>query len=110
MAQLLKWQTQPAPTGRYKAFDKRGWPHADFNGTEFTAAAIYCDDDYRPSNAKLGHHAPLTVRVADYRADGKSWEWRTMKNRPATLDEAKKQAAQFFEKNTHWLPLSLRPE
>ncbi len=92
----LKWKVGEAPTGRYRSFEKRGWPCADFADGR-CAAMIQCDDSYVPAAAREGNHAPLSVYIADYSA-GKSFKWRKLKLTAATLDEAKAIAANFWSK------------
>jgi hypothetical protein len=100
----LQWQVAEAPTGRYRSFQKRGWPHAVYKGTDNWAVAIYCDDSYVPAHARSGQHQELTVRVADYSANNGSFEWRTLKTRFKTLDEAKACGLAALEKYSHFVP------
>jgi hypothetical protein len=109
-AQMIKlqWRVADAPTGRYRSFQKRGWPSADFKGTDRSAAHIYCDDSYVPANAKSGEHRELTVTIADYSAHNDSFKWRTLKARFKTLDEAKAAAVAALEKHPDFIPQELK--
>jgi hypothetical protein len=103
----LKWTVAEAPSGRYRSFEKRSWPTAEYKHTDFIAASIECEDSYRPADVKTGAHRELKVKVAQYsrNEDGRQlWVWRTLKARFATLDEAKAAAEKFLETN-----LSFRP-
>jgi len=87
----LYWKVDPAPTGRFRSFEKRGWPTAYYDKDEDKiAAALYCDAEYVPSIVKSGELFNIQVRIADYSIGGGGWEWRTMKTRCKSLDEAKK--------------------
>jgi len=105
----LKWKVEPPPTGRYKSFDKRGCPSADYpNGN--CAINIYCDDPYIPSNVKEGKHSPLTVRIADYSKPsnpetGEGFTWRNLVQRFTTLKIAKEIAQTAINKY-----VSMRPK
>jgi hypothetical protein len=94
MANILKWKVDEAPTGRYRSFQSRGWPSAEYKDGR-PAAAIYCEDSYEPANARTGKHAPLSVRVADHSVT--PWKWRTVKQRFATLQEAKDGITKLLE-------------
>lgn len=82
----IKWRSQPAPTGRYRSFEKRGWPHAEYENGKI-AASIECEDEYIASNVKTGSHGLLTVRVADYSVT--PWQWRKVKVKFETVEQAK---------------------
>lgn len=104
MTTELKWTVMPAPTGKYRSFEKRGWPMADFNGEgQHAAVALYCDDDYKPARVKTGEHKPIVIRIASYnrdRADGQAaFTWRTLSQRAATLQEAKEVAQFWWDRN-----------
>jgi hypothetical protein len=102
----LKWKVAEAPTGRYRSFEKRGWPSAYYvdNGNN-AAVAIYCEDEYRPENVKIGKHAVLEVRIADWSVEH-AFKWRTLKQRFATLQEAKETVTKFLEANPKYWPES----
>lgn len=96
----IKWRVAPVPTGKYRSFDRRGWPFAeDERGRSI--AMIVCDDSYVPSRVKTGEHAELQIYVADYRPAPGSFRWRRLVKRGATLDEAKRLVSEFFEKYPH---------
>lgn len=103
MAVKLKWKVDSAPTGRYRSFEKRGFPSADYAGTDKCAVTIYCEDDYRPSDIKEGKHKELTVKIADYSAEP-SFQWRTLKQRFKTLAEAKEAAIKFLSEHPVFRP------
>jgi hypothetical protein len=101
----LKWRVQPAPTGRYRSFEHRGWPSAEYP-SEKTAARITCLDEYYPANVRSGSHAQLTVWIADWSAgaDGSGFAWRTLKEKAKTLDEAKDLVRRAIEANPQVQP------
>lgn len=95
----LIWRVDSPPTGRYRSFSRRGWPHAYHPEDNSPAAMIQCEDEYVPSRVKIGQHAELVVSIADHSIRrGKTPEqarelagfiWRRLKQRCKTLDEAK---------------------
>lgn len=96
----LKWQVSSAPTGRYRSFERRGWPMA-YAGDK-VIAHMTCEDDYVPKKVREGTHKPIKVRVAQYsdtdqERGGRGFKWRTLKQESATLDDAKKLAQYFFD-------------
>ncbi len=98
----IKCKVAEPPTGRYRAFERRSWPCAYFEGG-VPAAQILCADDYTPARGRgEAEHAELTVWIADHR--GESWEWRALKKRAATLAEAKELVAQFYERRPDFAP------
>lgn len=89
----LKWRVDAPPVGRYRSFDRRGWPSADYPNGDI-AARIECADEYIPANVRAGTHAPLTVYVAAWRQDPEerkqkgAFGWRKLTQQFATLKEA----------------------
>lgn len=96
----IRWEVMPAPTGRYRSFQERGWPHA-YSGT-WPIAFIICSDSYHFRDVKTGKHAPLKVRVAAfYKMDNGvvSFKWMTVKHEFKTLAEVKEKLPNILEKN-----------
>ncbi|WP_414611798.1 hypothetical protein [Stenotrophomonas muris] len=110
----LKWRVQPAPTGRWKSFEKRGWPTADFAGTDICAARIDCDDSYNPRNAKEFLHSPLSVYVAKYnhdRSNGQgAFNWVRIKRTFSSVTEAKDAAAEAIRQHPEFMPVQLKKD
>jgi hypothetical protein len=103
----LKWRVGTIPTGRYRSFEKRAWPSADYADGRI-AAHITCEHSYRPSMVRDGIHSPLTVRVADYSlpsntTDNRGFTWVTLKGRFATLAEAKQAASTLLARFPHMM-------
>ena len=100
----LFWEVQPVPTGRYRSFERRGWPigYADKDKNDI-AVALSCEDDYIPSNVKEGKHGEIQIRVAVYNEKFIGFDWKRLKKRAATLEEAKKLAEEFFSRNPELL-------
>lgn len=95
----LTWRVAEAPTGPYRSFVRRGWPSAYLVDGR-PAFRITCEDDYTPARVREGQHAELTIGVAAWRSregDSPTFEWRRLKRRAATLDEAKRTCAEFCE-------------
>jgi hypothetical protein len=105
----LVWTVGTAPTGRFKGFEKRMWPSADFNGQPMIN--LRCEDPYRPEDVRRGSHKPIKIMVADRRPesnpDGNGWQWRKIKAEAATLPEAKTMAQKFFDNNPAFFGLDL---
>jgi len=110
----LKWKVQPVPTGRWRSFEKRGWPWADFHGTDLCAARIDCEDSYHPRNASAGLHSPLIVYVAKYnrdRSNGQAaFDWMRVKRPFSCIKEAKEAATEVIRKNPWLLPTQLKED
>jgi len=64
----ITWHTDQAPTGRYRSFQNRGWPHAENERGDWIFD-VRCDDEYVPAKVKTGDHKPLTLRFAKYHTD-----------------------------------------
>lgn len=97
----LKWKVAEKPTGLYRSFSSRGWPTAYYEGGH-PAASISCEDAYVPARVRSGNHSELTVQIADWSTQGRGFEWRTLKQRCSTLDEAKAFAESALEKRPHF--------
>lgn len=95
----IKWEVTPAPTGRYRSFQRRGWPVGRVN--DKNRVLIDCADDYIPANVKTGKHGPLTITI-DIFENGET-RMAKMKVRADSLVEAKKQAILFFKKNPQFI-------
>lgn len=58
-----------------------------------------CEDDYVPTQVRMGTYAPLTLLVAVYSNTEKGWSWCRLKTPALTLEEAKERAEQFFQEH-----------
>ena len=97
------WKVAPVPTGRYRSFEERGWPSAEYENQE-PAAWISCPGkEYIPSEVKIGNHPPLILFIADYseRSNGGNCPWtrKRVKKSFLTLKETKEWFAEFIKKN-----------
>ncbi len=104
-----KWRVQPEPTGRYRSFEKRGWPDAHYcDETESPCADIICEEEYVPRDVKSGDHPPLTLRIADH--SQKPWKWVRARKQFNTLTEAKEGLKAILKAHQHLMPDSTLPE
>ena len=92
----LKWKVDPEPTGRYRSFEGRAWPSAEYVDGRL-AAFIVCSEDYRPRYVKTGNHPELAVKLYDY--SGAERVTKVLKARFATLAEAKAATAACLAAN-----------
>lgn len=99
----LKWKVQPAPTGRYRSFDKRGWPQL-LTPSDRVAAFIDCEDSYYPPWVREGRHKELSVIIYDHTNGMQQRKTRRLVARFANLDEAKKAAETFLAAHVDFLP------
>jgi hypothetical protein len=108
MNMKLYWKVQPEPSGRYRAFEHRGWPVAYYGKPDESkpAAALYCEDDYRPASVRLGNHKEIKVCVYwhAHEKNPTSWTVFTLRKRAATLDEAKQMVQEFLDSHPEWQP------
>lgn len=85
----IKWRVAAAPTGRYRSFDKRGWPMAETADKGEPVFRLDCADAYVPRLVREGKHAEIEIRVRCGRKETDGWQWKRLVKRAATLDEAK---------------------
>lgn len=110
----LKWKVAEAPTGRYRSFQKRGWPGATYVGTTRVAVMLQCEDDYAPYRVRSNDHKPLTVYVAQHyimeSTPDKRWsfKWRKLVAHATTLEEAKALATKAIGAHPEFWPPEFR--
>ncbi|AYP28278.1 hypothetical protein HWB92_gp020 [Serratia phage vB_SmaA_3M] len=100
-APKLKWSVSQAPTGRFRSFEKRAFPYADYaNGRP--AAKIECDKSYVPDH-RTATDLQLTVYVAEWfvRVDDNvlTFNWRRVHRPACSIAEAKEIARIVLERN-----------
>lgn len=102
----LKWYVQPAPTGRYRSFERRGFPSADYANLpkELAAVRLHCKDCYIPSDVKIGNHSEIVISIAFWHEDTQGFDWKQLKTKAKTLKEAKELAEDFINKYPHIQP------
>lgn len=95
----IKWRVDPAPTGKWRSFTKRGWPMAETTDKGEPVFRLDCADV--PRLVREGKHAEIEilVRCGRQALDGLGWQWKRLVKRAATLDEAKAIVARFIEQN-----------
>ena len=108
----IKWKVSPVPTGRYRSFEVRAWPTADYVG-DYAATTILCEKEYVPADVKTGNHPPLTLLIAKWytkeeRGDKAAFDWVRIKRKFPTLKEAKKFAGEFLNRHPEYWPEHLR--
>lgn len=82
-----KWKVEPVLTGRYKSFERRGFPHAYYDDEHKSPAAfIGSDEDYQYVPKQIKYKS-LILRVADH--SKKPWIWRKVVKKCETIQEAK---------------------
>lgn len=105
----IRWKVGEAPTGMYRSFHGRAWPMAHWkNERQVVCASIECESNYSAAAVREGTHAELAVRIADHGAKP-VWEWKRLKARFKTLDEAKAGLEEFLLKNPSFWPEDLKP-
>lgn len=105
----IRWKVAEAPTGPYRSFHGRAWPMAHWkNDAQVVCASIECQSNYSAAAVRDGSHGELSVRIADHGVKP-VWEWKRLKARFKTLDEAKAALEQFLMKNPAFWPEDLRP-
>ena len=93
----LIWRVSPVPTGRYRSFEHRSWPSANYkNGRP--AVSLSCAEDYCGRLARATDGLEIKIDVADWSIPGNSFKWRTMKQRAVSLAQAKQLATDFLTK------------
>lgn len=104
MKTKLTWRVIPEPTGRYRSFARRGWPHAEYtNGRR--AAYISSDTAYRGSLRGADvQDLSLTIHVAKHRHDCAGFDWYTLKVQSPNLPHAKERVQHFIDANPDWRP------
>lgn len=102
----LVWRVEPAPTGRYRSFQHRGWPTAYYKGdAEQPAAFLTCEDEYTPPRAREGQHQPITITLLHHNdSKSKPWGRYRMKAQAETLDAAKATVQRFLDEHPSWHP------
>jgi hypothetical protein len=103
----LYWKVAEPPTGRYRAFEHRGWPSAYYDRElRKPAAMLYSEDEYRPAQVRTGQHKPIHMHLMHYQHPNAGSSWKVMKivATAPTLDEAKKRVQAFLEKHPEFYP------
>ena len=98
----IVWRICSVPTGRYRSFERRGWPMAYHGKDGPIAATISCEDDYCPRDVKTGNHQELTVRITDHSV--RPWKWKVARTKCKTLAEAKALVARILAQNPSFAP------
>lgn len=112
----LKWRVSPEPTGRYRSFDTRSWPHADYPNGD-TAAMLTCSESYTADLAKggltmSGNPPVIYAYVADYSnynsetpdPQKSPWNYRKLKQEFNNVRDAKDACVRVLIKNPNFVP------
>lgn len=109
----LKWQGSDVPTGRYRSFERRGWPTATI-GDGIAMVRLLCDDGYIPTNVKTGKHGEISIHIAFWHTDDErhvqdvgAFRWVTLVKRAASLSDAKSIAQEFLSRRTEFVERAL---
>lgn len=91
----LKWRVGEKPTGRYKSFQKRSWPSAEYPDGKM-AVMLYAanGEGYWPN---LAETSTIEIRVADYQGNG--FCWMILKRQVVGVKQAKLVAQEFVDKH-----------
>lgn len=104
-APKLKWVVCPAPEGRFRSFEKRGFPSADYENGH-SAAKIYCELAYHPEH-RNSTDLQLTVYVAEWYVrevdNHVTFRWRKLTRQATSIAEAKKMVATVLKQNPHFV-------
>lgn len=103
----LCWRVDPPATGRFRSFQRRGWPQASYGPNGKPAAFLDSSDEYEPSKVKTGEHAPITITICHHQHPkrGNSWTLLRFKTQAKTLKEAKEMVAALIAKHPEYRPL-----
>lgn len=97
-----KWKVEPIPTGRYRSFERRGFPDAEYNDERGSpAASIDSSEDYE-YDPKIKIYKELILRVADHSVT--PWKWRKLVKRFKTIQEAKDGFEIFIGHHPEFMP------
>jgi len=95
-----KWHVQSAPTGRYRSFERRGFPSAEYEDRNMAAFIGSVEDwEYIPSQKQ---YKSLELRFADHSVT--PWKWRKLVKRFSTIQEAKDAFARFIKNHPEFEP------
>lgn len=94
----LTWRVAPEPTGRYRSFERRAWPSAEYkNGA--CAAYMSHEESYEPSVHKNATDLVIKLHIAkwDQKEDGRwGFKWRVLNKRASSIAEAKQIVEEFL--------------
>jgi hypothetical protein len=107
MKALIKWRVSPVATGRYRSFEIRSWPQAEYADGQI-AGSIECTDEYYPSLAKTGEHAELRLRIYDYSLGSQKRSMKFGKDGYKTLAEAKEALSKILAQHPEFIPTVTR--
>lgn len=102
-----KWKVSPPPVGKYKSFQFRPWPTAEYPNGQLQAL-IQCADQYDPVRNRTGKHKPLTLLVFNY-TDGRQ-KRKTMRITMSypTIDDCKLKLEDLLQQFPNWVPEEYR--
>lgn len=111
MSAAIYWKVDPAPTGRYRSFQKRGWPTAYYKGSDKPAFFLESADAYEPQAVKAGTHAPIYVVACHHNHPSSPNSWARLKMREpfATLDAAKAACLAALNEKPELAPVAKSP-
>lgn len=100
----FKWMVDAMPTGRYRSFQKRGWPSMVTNDEKcrLVASIIDVDGDGYVGHKSKSESLRLKVRVYNYSKGTTKRESAISKDIFRSTSEAKEWAANFFRHHSDW--------
>lgn len=94
----LTWRVAPEPTGRYRSFERRAWPSAEYkNGA--CAAYMSHEESYEPSVHRNATDLSIKLHVAVWGlTEGGKWgfRWRVLNKRASSIKEGKQIMEDFL--------------
>lgn len=96
-----KWKVSEKPKGKYRSFEKREFPFAEYENGEF-AAQMISESWYDSEKKKKGEYKPITLVIADH--SEKPWKRRVFKKRFLTIDDAKEAFKKLLKEHPEIMP------
>lgn len=102
----LYWKVSPQPTGRFRSFEKRGFPYAYYKNGEM-AARIDANVSYDPSIHRTANDLQISVFVAEWyvrEVDSYlTFRWRKAKSVVTSISAAKELVNTLLKSNPNFV-------
>lgn len=90
----IKWTMGEKPTGRYRSFQHRAWPSAEYEDGKPAVMLYAVEDEHKSYRPSIKETATLRLRVADYHDN--TFTWVGLVFRPVGLTTAKRVARDWI--------------